>query len=225
MRTRVVGVTYSNEDGTSRSVIIAGMNESDKIILEREPFNPYDSNAVKVCVIKNGINQQIGYLSKDLAVDVSLKLKKNVRFDVSIVGVGFYNCRPYCEIDVTEVPVARAEESLCEISDPAFTPSRPASKGPIFTPNKPSGQRPVSSPIFTPKPKTEGTIATSSINTTSKQGPNTSNMSRPPLQSHVNKTPVVPIDSSETKPKKSGCFSIIVVIVLIVVLMAMWKDL
>ena len=54
MITKVVGVTFSNEDGSSRARIIAGMTESDKVCLERDPYNQYDANAVKVCVLKNG---------------------------------------------------------------------------------------------------------------------------------------------------------------------------
>ena len=53
MLTKVTGVTFSNEDGTSRTRIIASMSESDEIILERDPYNQYDSNAVKVCVKKD----------------------------------------------------------------------------------------------------------------------------------------------------------------------------
>ena len=138
MITKVVGVTFSNEDGSSRARIIAGMTESDKVCLERDPYNQYDANAVKVCVLKNGEKKQIGFLSKDIAADVSSKLRRNVNFEVTIQGVGIWNDRPFCEIDITEAASAPAPQAETKqgSSGPSFTPNRPSS--PIFTPNKPS---------------------------------------------------------------------------------------
>lgn len=64
------------------------MTESDRICLERDPFNQYDANAVKVCVIKNSEKKQIGFLPKELASNVSQKPKSKVNYNVSIIGVG-----------------------------------------------------------------------------------------------------------------------------------------
>ena len=77
MRTKVVGVTFSNEDGSSRTRIIAGMTEYDKVCIERDTFKQYDANAVKVCVFKNGEKKQIGYLAKIIAAEISPKLRFN----------------------------------------------------------------------------------------------------------------------------------------------------
>lgn len=100
MRTRVTGVTFTNEDGTSRRTIIESMSEVDSICLERDPFNQYDSNAVKVCVIKSGKKLQIGYLERTLAAQISPKIRRGAQFPTTIVGCGIYNDRPYCEIDI-----------------------------------------------------------------------------------------------------------------------------
>lgn len=100
MRTHVSGVTFSNEDGTSRRTIISSMCENDTIVLERDPYNPYDSNAVKVCVIKGGQKKQIGYVEKRLAAEISPKMRRGAKFDVTIVGCGVYMDRPYCEIEI-----------------------------------------------------------------------------------------------------------------------------
>lgn len=143
MITKVVGVTFSNEDGSSRARIIAGMTEFDKVCLERDPYNQYDANAVKVCVLKNGEKKQIGFLSKDIAADVSSKLRHNVNFDVTIQGVGIWNDRPFCEIEIREsVPAKTVTESTT-------SPTR-AAVGPTFTPNKPASIQPKPSPAFTP---------------------------------------------------------------------------
>lgn len=57
--TKVVGVTFDN-----RQELIAKLQMGDRIWLEREPFNRYDTNAIKV-TRNNG--EQIGYISRHLA--------------------------------------------------------------------------------------------------------------------------------------------------------------
>ena len=166
MITKVVGVTFSNEDGSSRARIIAGMTESDKVCLERDPYNQYDANAVKVCVLKNGEKKQIGFLSKDIAADVSSKLRRNVNFEVTIQGVGIWNDRPFCEIEIREsAPVQTAPE-------PATSSTRVAT-GPTFTPNKPASAPSKPSPAFTPsnqKRQTESKVnSTTNASSTSSQ--------------------------------------------------------
>lgn len=166
MITKVVGVTFSNEDGSSRARIIAGMTESDKVCLERDPYNQYDANAVKVCVLKNGEKKQIGFLSKDIAADVSSKLRRNVNFDVTIQGVGIWNDRPFCEIEIRE------SASSQSTSEPVTSATR-VSAGPTFTPNKPSSAPSKPSPAFSSASQTKQTepkvnSSTTAINTSSQ---------------------------------------------------------
>ena len=170
MITKVVGVTFSNEDGSSRARIIAGMTESDKVCLERDPYNQYDANAVKVCVLKNGEKKQIGFLSKDIAADVSSKLRRNVNFEVTIQGVGIWNDRPFCEIEIREsAPVQTAPE-------PATSSTRVAT-GPTFTPNKPASAPSKPSPAFTPSNQTRQTE--SKVNSTTNASSTSSQNTRP----------------------------------------------
>ena len=170
MITKVVGVTFSNEDGSSRARIIAGMTESDKVCLERDPYNQYDANAVKVCVLKNGEKKQIGFLSKDIAADVSSKLRRNVNFEVTIQGVGIWNDRPFCEIEIREsAPVQTAPE-------PATSSTRVAA-GPTFTPNKPASAPSKPSPAFTPSNQTRQTE--SKVNSTTNASSTSSQNARP----------------------------------------------
>ena len=211
MRTKVVGVTFSNEDGSSRTRIIAGMTEFDKVCIERDPFNQYDANAVKVCVLKNGEKKQIGFLAKEIAAEISPQLRKNVTFNVSIAGVGIWNDRPFCEIDIMEVASAPKEEVKPVTSGPSFTPSKPS--GPTFSPTRPSGpaftpSKPAS-PTFTPnRPSTPSSTPTSSTATVSgasqpKTTPETSS----------------PRPSSPTTPQNtnnSGCLGIMVGIVVVI---------
>ena len=211
MRTKVVGVTFSNEDGSSRTRIIAGMTESDKVCIERDPFNQYDSNAVKVCVLKNGEKKQIGFLAKEIAAEVSPKLRKNATFNVSIAGVGIWNDRPFCEIDIMEVASAPKEEVKPVTSGPSFTPSKPS--GPTFSPTRPSGpaftpSKPAS-PTFTPnRPSTPSSTPTSSTATVSGASqPKTTTVTSSPRPS----SPTTPQNTNN-----SGCLGIMVGIVVVI---------
>ena len=100
MLTKVKGVTFSNDDGTSRTEIIASMSENDEIILVRDPFNQYDCNAIKVCVKKDGEYQQIGFIDKVLASILSPKMRDGSKFEVRVESCGIYMDRPYCEIEL-----------------------------------------------------------------------------------------------------------------------------
>lgn len=187
MITKVVGVTFCNEDGSSRARIIAGMTESDKVYLERDPYNQYDANAVKVCVLKNGEKKQIGFLSKDIAADVSSKLRRNVNFDVTIKGVGIWNDRPFCEIEFYESASAQTT------SEP--TTSFRAAAGPTFTPSKPASTPSKSSPIFTPTSQIRQTESKVNSATTAT---NSSSL------------------HAKSQSSKSGCLGVIVFIAIVI---------
>ncbi len=79
MKTKVVGVTKDNKDGTNRQDILREMKErgcvGEKLFLEHEKNNPYDPHAIRIL---NKEGQQIGYLKKDYSKDVSEILKKGL---------------------------------------------------------------------------------------------------------------------------------------------------
>lgn len=62
--TKVTGVTYKNDDGSSRQTILGKCSNGETVDLIREPNNPHDRNAVKVCR-KSG--EQLGYVARDSA--------------------------------------------------------------------------------------------------------------------------------------------------------------
>lgn len=70
MYTKVVGVTFSNKDGTSRQTILKSMEKTalrgDYIELRREPENPYDKYTIAVY---NKDGAQLGYLNTNTASD------------------------------------------------------------------------------------------------------------------------------------------------------------
>lgn len=228
MRTRVVGVTFSNEDGSSRTRIIAGMSSSDQICLERDPYNQYDSNAVKVCVLKNGEKKQIGFLAKEIAAEVSPKLRKNVNFNITIEGVGLWNDRPFCEIEITEIPTVQKPQTTiatsAPVAGPAFTPKPKTPQapisGPTFSPKPKAPQAPASGPTFTPKPKTPQTPASGPTFTPKPKAPLASASEKTPRKPiHSQPKPNTPIINTEVPTKNSnssGCFGLAIGIVVVI---------
>lgn len=56
------GVSYANEDGSSRQELVARCRPGDRLTLVAEPANPHDRNAVAV---RNAAGEQLGYLPSD----------------------------------------------------------------------------------------------------------------------------------------------------------------
>lgn len=100
---KVVGVTFKNDDGSSRADKIFEMSqhkESVVIQLEREPQNAYDPNAIKV--LADG--KQIGYIGKDFSGILAPMMDNEFRtFSAIVKDCGEYKNRPYCEITINEV--------------------------------------------------------------------------------------------------------------------------
>jgi hypothetical protein len=79
--TKVVGVSKDNTDGSSRQEIIRReVEEDDKLKVEAEPNNPYDSNAIKVL---SKLGNQIGYLNKEMAETIKPALDNQTEIHVT----------------------------------------------------------------------------------------------------------------------------------------------
>ena len=90
--TKVVGVTYSNEDGTSRQHIIAKCKKGEDMLLEWQPNNRYDSNAV--AVRRRKTDKQIGFLARDVAERLVEQIEAGKQFAAEIHrihGDGFFS--------------------------------------------------------------------------------------------------------------------------------------
>lgn len=100
---KVVGVTFKNDDGSSREdKIIEISQHKDTVIiqLEREPQNKYDPNAIKV--LADG--KQIGYIGKDYSSILTPMMDNEFRqFSARLKDCGEYKGRPYCEITINEL--------------------------------------------------------------------------------------------------------------------------
>ena len=78
------------------------MSGNEPVILEREPQNPYDRYAVKVMVYLDGAYRQIGYLPREIAAEISPKLRMGVILQASIQACGIYEGHPYCRLMLTQ---------------------------------------------------------------------------------------------------------------------------
>ena len=81
IQAKVVGVSFEG-----RQTVVAQLREGEKVLLVRDPHNPYDRNAVKV-VLQNG--QQFGFLDRYLAATISPQLD-HYGSPVSELMGGFY---------------------------------------------------------------------------------------------------------------------------------------
>ncbi len=80
LHTKVAGVTHKNEDGENIQSILKTLNDSCNLILERDPKNPYDPNAIKVYAD----GEHIGYINRDLARDLAKSMDSGRTVEASI---------------------------------------------------------------------------------------------------------------------------------------------
>ena len=77
--TKVVGVTYEN-----RQSYIKDMKIGDDILLVRDYNNPHDKNAIRVV---NEAGYQIGFLSKELALQLALSFEKGITYKAKVSNI------------------------------------------------------------------------------------------------------------------------------------------
>lgn len=101
INTKVVGVTFDNDDGTNRQDILEKIKTGDKTIsLKRDPHNAYDKNAIEVHS-NYGI---VGFINADLAANLAAQMDsgKVVKATVEEITGGqggyYYGCNILIEI-------------------------------------------------------------------------------------------------------------------------------
>jgi hypothetical protein len=86
----LVGVTHDNYGGASRQAIIREhVRRGTSLIVEREPDNPFDDNAISLSVTSNGRQQRIGYVPKKIARDLAPRIdsgEEEIRVTVTEVA-------------------------------------------------------------------------------------------------------------------------------------------
>jgi len=81
----VAGESHRNADGSDRQAIIPRCQVGELLVLEHEPDNPHDINAIRV-LRQNG--EQIGYLEREFAGQVVSRSAKGLKFHAAIAGLG-----------------------------------------------------------------------------------------------------------------------------------------
>ncbi len=76
----VAGESYRNDDGSDRQVLIPRCRVGDLLVLEHEPDNPHDINAIRV-LRQNG---RIGYLEREFAGEVVSRSAKGRRYHYGV---------------------------------------------------------------------------------------------------------------------------------------------
>lgn len=77
--TKVAGVTFDN-----RQRLIRRMSVGERVTLERDPYNPYDRNAIKVI---NSNGDHIGFISKDLAATMAMNMDSGTMFSATVSSI------------------------------------------------------------------------------------------------------------------------------------------
>lgn len=82
---QLAGESYRNADGSDRQAVIQKCDVGELLVLEHEPDNPHDINAIRV-LRESG--EQIGYLSRHFAAEVVSRSARGWEYYAAVAGVG-----------------------------------------------------------------------------------------------------------------------------------------
>jgi len=109
VRTKLVGVTFPNADGSSRQALIARCRSGERLTLRHEPNNPADDHAVAVY---NPGGEQLGHLRRKLAHEVVARSADGTRWAAYVSEVtGGYGWKRSRGCNVLLVMAGAGEES------------------------------------------------------------------------------------------------------------------
>lgn len=98
VKLKVVGVTFDNPDGTNRQKILSMLDTNSLVMLEREPDNKFDKNAVKVMTMFG----QVGYIGKDYASILAEMMDTGRTFSTTVAEVDTYKGNYYMQVCINE---------------------------------------------------------------------------------------------------------------------------
>lgn len=98
IKLKVVGVTFNNDDGTSRQEIIKAMTKDAPVTLTREPNNKYDPNAIMV----SSIDGQVGYIGKEYVKILAPMMDNGRKFSAVVDTIDYYKNTHYLHIVIKE---------------------------------------------------------------------------------------------------------------------------
>ena len=89
-KTKISGVTFSNEDGTNRQELIEELDEQMRdgdnieLTLQRDSGNAYDANAIAV-LGPDGV--QLGYVSRKMAEEIAPIMDRGIRMRALVLAI------------------------------------------------------------------------------------------------------------------------------------------
>src|SRR5262249_27775492 len=86
----IKGESHTNPDGSSRQEILGRCRAGERLRLEREPDNPVDPNAIKVCRLTG---EQLGYVAADVAERLAEELDRGAVRVPILASVGRTSAR------------------------------------------------------------------------------------------------------------------------------------
>lgn len=78
--TKIVGVSFAPE----AQKIIPTLSENNPLLLIRDPYNPYDANAIKVVDEQNHF---LGYIRKDIAAEIAPNIDNGIKYNSYVTAV------------------------------------------------------------------------------------------------------------------------------------------
>ncbi|WP_274363743.1 HIRAN domain-containing protein [Paenibacillus thermotolerans] len=116
----VAGITHKNEDGSKRADVAFSCHYGQKLLLVRDPENPYDSNAVQVLT---EYGQQLGFIDSWNAKEMQASLKGTSRvyerIEAIFIEAGMFRPEgekrdvPFCSIAIRRY-YKKAETQIAE---------------------------------------------------------------------------------------------------------------
>lgn len=83
--TKLVGATFENRQKIFKFLVDKKLTKDINIVLEREPDNKYDKNAIKIIAnVKGGTKtQHMGYIDRNLAKTLTSIMNKGINIEVT----------------------------------------------------------------------------------------------------------------------------------------------
>lgn len=194
--TKLAGVSKKNEDGRRRQEVIEeDLYEGLDLHLEREPDNPYDTNAVAVFASEYG--DQVGYLSGKIAEELAPLMDRGQLVTCQVAEItGDYDQTRGVNVQVTKYTLEETRELI-----EAAKASKPVKEAP-----KPD----TAEPKTTPPEWTESAVSAS---TPGKVIPLSTPSVKPNLRQRW-----------ESMPKKTRTWVIVIVVIVILGLCGMLQE-
>jgi hypothetical protein len=88
VETRVAGISFENRDGSSRQALASAVAVGTRLVLCREPLNPFDEWAIALMVSTPELAGQLGYVPKAFAAVLAPLMDQGIPFEACVLRKG-----------------------------------------------------------------------------------------------------------------------------------------